>query len=290
MKNSSNKLSCEKSQLNFLYLSDEILKIYASDGYFSRGKNIRTKMSDIIGYHLSISKDILNSISSITDLLHNASLVHDDIIDNDKIRRGQSSIWKKYGVGKAILVGDYLISKSYQEVALMNLGYGEKTKLNDEITKTLKDSVKGAHLELEHSDQTLETTFNNYIEISSLKTGSLFSLPFRCLYNMYEKFDSNEKKSLSKAFCNLAVSYQIKDDWLDFKSSKIHTGNNSDYINNRPNIFNIMGRKYTEDLEALIHRTQKDIILNSFNTIKCFNTDLFNDLKVCLNKFINFSI
>ena len=290
MKNSSNKLSCEKSQLNFLYLSDEILKIYASDGYFSRGKNIRTKMSDIIGYHLRISKDILNSISSITDLLHNASLVHDDIIDNDKIRRGQSSIWKKYGVGKAILVGDYLISKSYQEVALMNLGYGEKTKLNDEITKTLKDSVKGAHLELEHSDQTLETTFNNYIEISSLKTGSLFSLPFRCLYNMYEKFDSNEKKSLSKAFCNLAVSYQIKDDWLDFKSSKIHTGNNSDYINNRPNIFNIMGRKYTEDLEALIHRTQKDIILNSFNTIKCFNTDLFNDLKVCLNKFINFSI
>jgi len=290
MKNSSNKLSCEKSQLNFLYLSDEILKIYASDGYFSRGKNIRTKMSNIIGYHLSISKDIVNSISSITDLLHNASLVHDDIIDNDKIRRGLSSIWKKYGVGKAILVGDYLISKSYQEVALMNLGYGEKTKLNDEITKTLKDSVKGAHLELEHSDQTLETTFNNYIEISSLKTGSLFSLPFRCLYNMYDKFDSNEKRSLSKAFCNLAVSYQIKDDWLDFKSSEIHTDNNSDYINNRPNIFNIMGRKYTEDLEALIHRTQKDIILNSFNTIKCFNTDLFNDLKVCLNKFINFRI
>ena len=290
MKNSSNKLSCEKSQLNFLYLSDEILKIYASDGYFSRGKNIRTKMSDIIGYHLSISKDIVHSISSITDLLHNASLVHDDIIDNDKIRRGQSSIWKKYGVGKAILLGDYLISKSYQEVALMNLGYGEKTKLNVEITKTLKDSVKGAHLELEHSDQTLETTFNNYIEISSLKTGSLFSLPFRCLYNMYDKFDSNEKRSLSKAFCNLAVSYQIKDDWLDFKSSEIHTDSNSDYINNRPNIFNIMGRKYTEDLEALIHRTQKDIILNSFNTIKCFNTDLFNDLKVCLNKFINFSI
>ena len=290
MKNSSNKLSCEKSQLNFLYLSDDILKNYASDGYFSRGKNIRTKMSDIIGYHLNISKDILNSISSITDLLHNASLVHDDIIDNDKIRRGQSSIWKKHGVGKAILVGDYLISKSYQEVALMNLGYGEKTKLNDEITNTLKDSVKGAHLELEHSDQTLETTFNNYIEISSLKTGSLFSLPFRCLYNMYDKFDSNEKRSLSKAFCNLAVSYQIKDDWLDFKSSEIDTDNNSDYINNRPNIFNIMGRNYTEDLEALIHRTQKDIILNSFNTIKCFNTDLFNDLKVCLNKFINFRI
>jgi len=44
------------------------------------------------------------------------------------------------------------------------------------------------------------------------------------------------------------------------------------------------------DLEALIHRTQKDIILNSFNTIKCFNRDLFNDLKDCLNKFLNFSI
>ena len=138
MKNSSKKLSCEKSQLNFLYLSDEILKNYASDGYFSRGKNIRTKMCNIISNHLNISKDILQSISSITDLLHNASLVHDDIIDNDKIRRGQSSIWKKYGVGKAILVGDYLISKSYQEVALMKLDNGEKTKLNNEITKTAK--------------------------------------------------------------------------------------------------------------------------------------------------------
>ena len=290
MKNSSYKLSCEKSQLNFLYLSDEILKNYASDGYFSRGKNIRTKMCNIISNHLNISKDILQSISSITDLLHNASLVHDDIIDNDKIRRGQSSIWKKYGVGKAILVGDYLISKSYQEVALMKLDNGEKTKLNNEITKTLSDSVKGAHLELEHSDPILETTFNTYIEISSLKTGSLFSLPFRCLYNLYDKFDSNEKESLSKALCNLAVSYQIKDDWLDFKSSKIDFNNNSDYINNRPNIFNIMGRKHTEDLEALIHRTQKDIILNSFNSIKCFNTDLSNDLKDCLSKFINFTI
>ncbi len=290
MKNSSNKLSCEKSQLNFLYLSDGILKNYASDGYFLRGKNIRTRMCNIIGYHLNISKGILQKISCITDLLHNASLVHDDIIDNDKIRRGQSSIWKKYGVGKAILVGDYLISKSYQEVALMNLDYGEKTKLTDEITKTLNDSVKGAHLELEHSDPTLETTFNNYIEISSLKTGALFSLPFRCLYNLHDKFDSSEKESLSKAFCNLAVSYQIKDDWLDFKSSKLNTNNNSDYINNRPNIFNIMGRKHTVDLEALIHRTQKDIILNSFNTIKCFNRDLFNDLKDCLNKFLNFSI
>jgi len=290
MKNSSYKLSCEKSQLNFLYLSDEILKNYASDGYFSRGKNIRTKMCNIISNHLNISKDILQSISSITDLLHNASLVHDDIIDNDKIRRGQSSIWKKYGVGKAILLGDYLISKSYQEVALMKLDNGEKTKLNNEITKTLSDSVKGAHLELEHSDPILETTFNTYIEISSLKTGSLFSLPFRCLYNLYDKFDSNEKESLSKALCNLAVSYQIKDDWLDFKSSKIDFNNNSDYINNRPNIFNIMGRKHTEDLEALIHRTQKDIILNSFNSIKCFNTDLSNDLKDCLSKFINFTI
>ena len=290
MKNSSYKLSCEKSQLNFLYLSDEILKNYASDGYFSRGKNIRTKMCNIISNHLNISKDILQSISSITDLLHNASLVHDDIIDNDKIRRGQSSIWKKYGVGKAILLGDYLISKSYQEVALMKLDNGEKTKLNNEITKTLSDSVKGAHLELEHSDPKLETTFNTYIEISSLKTGSLFSLPFRCLYNLYDKFDSNEKESLSKALCNLAVSYQIKDDWLDFKSSKIDFNNNSDYINNRPNIFNIMGRKHTEDLEALIHRTQKDIILNSFNSIKCFNTDLSNDLKDCLSKFINFTI
>ena len=290
MKNSSYKLSCEKSQLNFLYLSDEILKNYASDGYFSRGKNIRTKMCNIISNHLNISKDILQSISSITDLLHNASLVHDDIIDNDKIRRGQSSIWKKYGVGKAILLGDYLISKSYQEVALMKLDNGEKTKLNNEITKTLYDSVKGAHLELEHSDPKLETTFNNYIEISSLKTGSLFSLPFRCLYNLYDKFDSNEKELLSKAFCNLAVSYQIKDDWLDFKSSNIDFNNNSDYINNRPNIFNIMGRKHTEDLEALIHRTQKDIILNSFNSIKCFNTDLSNDLKDCLSKFINFTI
>ena len=209
-------MSCDDSQLISLYDSDELLKLYAKDGYFSKGKNIRGKLCYIIGKHLNINPaDAITSVAKITDLLHNASLVHDDIIDGDTIRRGQPSIWNKYGIGKAILVGDYLISKSYKEVSVMGIDALSMITLNAEITKTLNDTIKGAHLELLHSNDDIDTTFNKYIEITTLKTGSLFSLPFRCLYNISEKYKLLNLKPVVDAFSNLAVAYQIKDDWSD---------------------------------------------------------------------------
>ena len=291
MTSSLNELSCDKSQLNFLNKSDDLLNIYSSDQYFTSGKNIRGKLCNIIGKHLNIEKEEhITSISNITDYLHNASLIHDDIIDNDEVRRGQLSIWRKYGVGKAILIGDYLISKSYDEVNSMHLDDSLKMILTNEITKTLNESVKGAHLELQHSDPSLITTFNKYIEITTLKTGSLFSLPFRCLYNLTDNFNSSKSNDIIKAFYNLAVAYQIKDDWIDYKSSQDRFENNSDFINNRPNIFNVLRSRNNNKIENIINESQKNIIKESWEKIKKFNEDLFFDLNDSLDRFINFDL
>ena len=291
MSNILNEMSCDESQLISLYDSDQLLKLYSKDGYFSKGKNIRGKLCYIIGKHLNINPiDSITSVAKITDLLHNASLVHDDIIDGDMIRRGQPSIWYKYGVGKALLVGDYLISKSYNEVSMMDIDSSAMNTLNAEITKTLNDTIKGAHLELLHSNDDIETTFNKYIEITTLKTGSLFSLPFRCLYNISEKYESLNIKPVVVAFSNLAVAYQIKDDWIDFKTEEEDFQNNSDIANSRPNIFNVLSDTHRDELELRVHEYQKNLIEKSWEPIKQINCQLFNDLNKVLGEFIKLGI
>ena len=78
----------------------------------SGGKCLRGRLALAEGSSLDLADEDAMKWAMTCELLHNATLIHDDIQDNDPIRRGQPSLWKKYGVAQAINAGDFLIFRA----------------------------------------------------------------------------------------------------------------------------------------------------------------------------------
>ena len=93
-----------EGQLRACFFSDSTLADFSDDAYFWSGQNIRGKICLDLGKAYGLSEDTLLDIAASTQLLHDASLIHDDLIDEDTERRGCLAIWKKYGKAKALLI------------------------------------------------------------------------------------------------------------------------------------------------------------------------------------------
>ena len=90
-------LSRLNRQLRACFLTDSTLACFSDDAYFWSGQNIRGRICLELGTAYGLPEDTLIEIAASTQLLHDASLIHDDIIDEDAERRGCAAIWKKYG-------------------------------------------------------------------------------------------------------------------------------------------------------------------------------------------------
>jgi geranylgeranyl diphosphate synthase type II len=145
------------------------------------------------------------------EILHNFTLVHDDIMDNASTRRGRETIHKKWDVNSAILVGDELIGLSYR--ALLNT----KTGSIAEIVKTFTDGIievcegQAMDKEFELSDN---VTINNYYVMIRKKTAELLkaSASIGAIIGGADEQSVNAVKSYAE---NVGLAFQIQDDLLD---------------------------------------------------------------------------
>lgn len=202
--------------------------------------------------------DIEKSIptAAVIEMLHMATLVHDDVIDDSKLRRGQETIQSKYGKDYAVYIGDYLFcvcfkilatNSSLQAIkvdsrAMSKICMGEVNQLNSRFS--MKLSVK------------------DYLSRISGKTAELFSIALY-LGAAESNADSKVSKELAKIGHNLGMAFQIIDDILDYegndKSIKKSAANDLKqgiytipliyaYKNNKLAFKNILGKDfYTED-------------------------------------------
>ena len=143
------------------------------------------------------------------ELIHSATLLHDDVIDKSELRRGVKTTNSIWGNQSSILVGDYLLSRCFE--MMVEDGDLEVLKL---LSSTSAKIAQGEVLQLQHKGEAdlLEET---YIEIINLKTASLFSAATKtgaCLSGSNEK----EKKALESYGRNLGLAFQIADDALDY--------------------------------------------------------------------------
>lgn len=186
------------------YLSDvenPIFKRFQAD--FSFGKMLRSKLI------LAIAAPNPASITlcAIVELIHFASLLHDDVIDDSNLRRGKQSINAKYGSKNAIMLGDILYSKAFYEVSL----------LDSAIASAIADCVLRLSLgELE--DVALSERFNTdearYIAMIAHKTAALIETSAFCAGILM-----GEKGEKYKIYGNaLGIAFQIIDDLLDITS------------------------------------------------------------------------
>ena len=192
-----------KSEVNLIQkMSDHHLK--------SGGKRLRALLTlgsaKLSGYDLG-NRDI--NFAACVELIHSATLLHDDVIDESSLRRGVKTTNSIWGNQSSILVGDYLLSRCFE--IMVEDGDLEILKL---LSSTSAKIAQGEVLQLQHRGEAdlLEDT---YIEIINLKTASLFSAATKtgaCLAGSNIK----EKKALESYGKNLGLAFQIADDALDY--------------------------------------------------------------------------
>ena len=156
-------------------------------------------------------------LATALELIHTASLVHDDIIDTSKKRRGVETANSKYGAQIAVLVGDYLFAKAFQLVAENN--YGAEVQLI--LSKLVKNLCVGEIMQ----DRSLfeVPTLEEYYTRLNLKTAVFLSSCCR-LGAIVSNMTDREIENLTAYGSGLGLAFQIIDDLLDFFGDEKITG------------------------------------------------------------------
>ena len=161
-------------------------------------------------------------LASVIEFIHTATLLHDDVVDNSKKRRGKSSANFIWDNKSSILVGDYLLSKAFR--ILLNEG---SIACLDVISKASVKISKGEVKQLV-SIKNLHTSESEYLDIINHKTAELFSAACQ-IGGEVSEISSEKKKCLAEFGTFLGMAYQIIDDSLDyfsdFKTSGKSSGN-----------------------------------------------------------------
>ncbi len=178
----------------------------------SGGKCLRGHLALAEAEACELSHDKALPWAVACELLHNATLIHDDIQDNDPIRRGQPSLWKKYGVSQAINTGDLLIFRSFKLASQLG-----QSRLTDLLSQTAEILVRGQVDELLQLPKDDKGYWNSYLEMTQFKTGTLFKLPVHGIQILRGSDLSAEE---AKAWYSMGCCYQIYDDIRDYLGQK----------------------------------------------------------------------
>ncbi|MBT0821704.1 polyprenyl synthetase family protein [Campylobacter lari] len=169
------------------------------------GKKLRSKLL----LKIAGESDISYKICAIIELIHAASLLHDDVIDEAKLRRGVKSINAQFGAKNAIMLGDILYSKAFYELSLIDL----------KLAKIISNAVVMLSVG-ELMDVNLSETFNTdkkaYLQMIYNKTAILIEASARCGAILA---DLNED-DFAEYGKNLGLAFQIVDDILDIKGDE----------------------------------------------------------------------
>lgn len=183
------------------------------------GKMLRPQMIQNLGAIYSASPKDLILWATCLELFHNASLVHDDLQDQDEVRRSKPSVWKVYGFKQAINAGDFLMMLSHR--ALEKIDNDRlKLALARCFSQTASKLVEGQSLEFQLASLDPKIQLRKeYLRCASLKTGALFS----CLaegVGIIAGLEELKLRKLSTFFEDLGVLFQMQDDVLDLYGNK----------------------------------------------------------------------
>jgi heptaprenyl diphosphate synthase len=186
-------------------LLSELLKYMLHSG----GKRIRPALTLLAGKFFNYDIEKLKLMATGVELLHNATLVHDDIVDNAALRRGKPSIVSAWGKGSALLLGDYLFARA--GVLVASTGNIRVTKLFSQTLMT----ISGGELEQVDIDYNIKRARENYYKWIRAKTARLFSTSVETgaiLCGAPEEMVD----AFNKYGYYFGMAFQIVDDILDF--------------------------------------------------------------------------
>lgn len=205
--------SLSKSISSEVSLATEVSTYLVNSG----GKRIRPLICILTAKALGYKGNKLTQLASSIELLHTATLIHDDVVDESSTRRGKESIHKKWDNAHGVLVGDFVYSKAFQLMAGLR---------NPKIIKILADSTniisEGEVLQLSLKNKAIISE-KDYFEIIGRKTAELFKAASQSAAVLSGA--SNEVIKTAGDFAySLGIAFQIQDDLLDYFGNKELTG------------------------------------------------------------------
>ncbi len=236
-----------EDEIDAIPASDKIPLFYEPIRYINRlsGKKIRPILTVLTGLAVGGKIENLLPPAAAVELLHNFSLVHDDIMDDDDTRRGNQTVHVKWDIGTAILTGDGLLGLAYRKLlSTPNITTLEITRL---FTDAMLEICEGQAL-----DKTFEEkksiTEDDYLEMIRKKTATLIQLACQ-IGAIVGEGNSVEIKSLTEFGQQLGMGFQIQDDLLDLFADEEMLGKRigSDVLMNKKTIISIRLSKKREE-------------------------------------------
>ncbi|MCB2209039.1 MAG: polyprenyl synthetase family protein [Bacteroidetes bacterium] len=241
-------------------------ELYAPINYTIRlgGKRIRPILTLISCELFGGKKEEALSQAIAIELFHNFTLIHDDIMDNAPIRRGEETVFKKWNANIAILSGDTLFALAYQYAQQARIDILPETL--SVFSKTAIEVCEGQQFDLNYENSN-NVSVEAYIEMIRLKTAVLFgaSLKIGALVGGAKIEDAN---SLYDFGINIGLGFQLKDDLLDTFGDEEVFGKKTggDIISNKKTFL------YLKALELADDQTKAELI-ELYNTNKLSDQD-----------------
>jgi octaprenyl-diphosphate synthase len=173
------------------------------------GKQLRARLSLISSSVDRRQGKKRYKLAAIIELLHNATLVHDDVVDDSPTRRGVKSVNNIWTNAHGVLIGDYIYSKAF--MLMVELG---NSRILEELSNATNDISKGELIQLDAIGNK-GISLSKLEDISYFKTGRLFEASARCGALLSDSKGSYVR-NISECAKNLGIVFQIKDDLLDY--------------------------------------------------------------------------
>ena len=181
--------------------------------FSSEGKKLRAliALSSSSNKNKKISTNKRIKLASIIELLHTATLVHDDVVDDAKLRRGIRTVNKKWSNSHSVLIGDYIYSKAFMLMVSLDNNFVLK-----ELSSATNDISMGEILQLDSFTKKITPSQKSLLKIAYLKTGRLFEAA-SVTGGIIGGYSKNNISLLAKYGRILGIVFQLKDDLLDYQ-------------------------------------------------------------------------
>jgi len=219
----------------------------------SRGKWVRARLALVSGGLLGLSSQTYIKWAVVCELIHSASLLHDDVCDEDPMRRGKKSLWKEFGISAAICTGDYLIAESFNKLTEIEKGWHQNILLKL-LSCSVKEIIFGQSLDV--SADHLSLNREQYRKIAIEKTAPFIALPIMGMFHCKE-LTEDECLALKEISNELGFAYQYLNDVENIIGTEQEAA--SDFFKGHPNfmVIRILEKLSIKEKKNIINKPEK---------------------------------
>jgi len=234
------------------------------------GKRLRSLFTLFISDLFSGKTDNALPAAASLEIFHNFTLVHDDIMDNAIIRRGNKTINDKWNNNRAILSGDVMLILSYNLLSK----YKDQTyiELSKELNNTARLVCEGQQYDIDFSTQN-NIQIDDYFKMIELKTAELIACSFK-FGGILSEASENNIQILYKIGKNLGIAFQLKDDYLDTFGQSKDFGKKigGDILEKKKTLLYILSKEHLEDKD-------KELFIDTFNSSELGEDEQIKNIK-----------